>query len=51
MPPTNSADEIELLIRSRYSLIVLDTIELEHAETMVKAIAARLSLHYYRWTR
>ena len=49
--PTDPAADIELLIRSRYALIVLDTVELEQAESLVKAIAARLSLHYYRWTR
>ena len=51
MPVNDHGADIELLIRSRYSLIVLDTIELEQAEAIVKSIAARLSLHYYRWTR
>ena len=49
--PVEPGADIELLIRSRYSLIVLDTIELEQAEFIVKQIASRLSLHFYRWTR
>jgi hypothetical protein len=52
MPPsTEPGADIELLIRSRYTLIILDTVELEQAESIVKQIAARLSLHFYRWTR
>src|SRR5687768_7787526 len=43
--------DIELLIRSRYSLIVLDTVESEQAEQLVKHIASRLSLHFFQWSR
>ena len=42
---------LELLVRARYSLIVLDTIEPELAERMIRQIASNLSLHYYTWTR
>ena len=45
------AEELELLIRSRYGLIVLDTAEEDRAEAMLKQISSRLSLHYYSWTR
>lgn len=42
---------LELLVRARYALIVLDTVEPELAERMVRQIASNLSLHYYTWTR
>ena len=44
-------DEIDLLIRSRYGLIVLDTVEEERAEELLKLTASKLSLHFYSWTR
>ena len=49
MPDTLS--RLELLVRSRYALIVLDTVEPELAERTVRQIASNLSLHYYAWTR
>ena len=49
--PTNHLAEIELLVRSRYALIVLDAQEAEQAEQVARQIAARLSLHYFLWTR
>lgn len=42
---------LELLVRARYALIVLDTIEPELAERTVRQIASNLSLHYFAWTR
>jgi ATPase family protein associated with various cellular activities (AAA) len=42
---------LELLVRARYALIVLETIEPELAERMVRQIASDLQLHYYSWTR
>ena len=42
---------LELLIRARYALIVIETIEPEMAEQMVRRVASDLSLHYYGWTR
>jgi hypothetical protein len=42
---------LELLVRARYALIVLETIEPELAEQMVRHIASDLQLHYYSWTR
>ena len=44
-------DEIELLVRSNYGLIVLDTVEEERAEAVLKRVASDLSLHFYSWTR
>jgi hypothetical protein len=43
--------QLELFVRARYALIVLDTIEPELAERMVRQIASDLQLHYYSWTR
>ena len=45
------AEDLDLLIRSRYGLIVLDTLEVERAEEILKSIASSLNLHYYSWTR
>ncbi|HVD06410.1 MAG TPA: hypothetical protein VNB89_10345, partial [Gemmatimonadaceae bacterium] len=44
-------EELELLIRSRYGLIILDTVEDDRAEVMLRQIASQLSLHYYSWSR
>ena len=43
--------ELELLIRSRYGLIVLETLEEDRVESILKQIASSLSLHYYSWSR
>ena len=43
--------EFELLIRAHYALIVIETVEPERAEELVREAAARLNLHYYYWTR
>ncbi|HVE80178.1 MAG TPA: AAA family ATPase [Gemmatimonadaceae bacterium] len=51
MPYQETLDDLELLIRSRYPLLVLETEEEERVEAMLKMIASRLSLHYYSWTR
>lgn len=45
------SEELELLIRSRYGLIVLDTLEDDRAEALLRQIASQLSLHYYSWSR
>jgi MoxR-like ATPase len=44
-------DQLELLVRSRYGLIVVDTFEEERVEDLFKQIASKLHLHYYSWTR
>ena len=43
--------ELDLLIRSRYALILLDTAEPERADELLALIASRLSLPYYSWSR
>ncbi len=44
-------DEIELLVRSRYGLIVIDSWELDRADEGLRHVAAQLSLHYHGWRR
>ncbi len=49
---SNSAlQELELLIRAHYALIVVETAEPERAEELVRQAASSLNLHYYYWTR
>ena len=51
MPPTDPLEQLELLVRSRYGLIIADTLEEERVEDLFKQIASKLQLHYYSWTR
>jgi len=51
MPTDATFDELELLVRSRYALIVLDTVEIERAEQGLALAAARLNLLYFSWSR
>jgi len=44
-------ENLELLVRSRYGLVILDTLEEERVEELFKQIASKLQLHYYSWTR
>ena len=44
-------DELELLVRARYALIVLDTFEEGRAEEALRHVASRLSLHFFAWSR
>jgi len=43
--------ELELLIRSKHTLIFLDTVEPDRADELLAVIAARLSLLHFSWTR
>jgi len=43
--------ELELLIRSKYALLLLDTAEPERADELLAGIASRLSLLYFSWSR
>ena len=43
--------ELELLIRSKYALVLLDTPEPERADELLALIASRLSLPYFSWSR
>jgi hypothetical protein len=51
LPPTDLLEQLELLVRSRYGLIIADTLEEERVEDLFKQIASKLQLHYYSWTR
>ncbi|MCC6318533.1 MAG: AAA family ATPase [Gemmatimonadaceae bacterium] len=44
-------EELELLVRSRYALVVIDTWEIDRAAEAVRHVAARLSLHHHEWSR
>jgi hypothetical protein len=49
--PNEALTELELLIRAHYALIVVETVEPERAEELVRQAASELHLHYYYWTR
>src|SRR5687768_4698646 len=51
MAATDTISRLELLVRARYALIVLDTVEPERADGLVRRIASDLSLHFFGWTR
>jgi len=51
MPTDSTFDELELLVRARYALIVLDTVEVERAEQGLALAASRLNLLYFSWSR
>jgi AAA+ superfamily predicted ATPase len=55
MPPARSATDpiadIELLIKSRYGLIVVDSIEEERVETVLRLVADRMGLALFHWSR
>jgi len=42
--------DLQILIRSRYGLIHLDTIEEDRAESLLKHLADSLNLPFYTWT-
>lgn len=51
MAEKDTFDEIALLVRARYALIVLDTREYDRALEGLGRIAADLGLHLFTWTR
>jgi hypothetical protein len=51
MPLDSNFDELELLIRAKYALIVLDTVEIERAEQGLALLSSRLNLLYFSWSR
>src|SRR5689334_24724851 len=44
-------ENLDLLVRSRYGLVIVDTLEEERVEELFKQIASKLQLHYYSWAR
>ena len=51
MSVTDIVDELELLVRSRHGLIVVDTWEDERVQDALRHVASTQSLHYYVWRR
>jgi len=47
----DTATELELLIRSKYALLLLETPEPERADEMLAMIASRSNLLYFSWSR
>ena len=47
----DAAREIELLVRSRYPLIVVDTLEEDRLRELLGRTASRLDLSLFNWTR
>jgi SpoVK/Ycf46/Vps4 family AAA+-type ATPase len=51
MIANESLTDIELLIKSRYGLIHLDTVEEERAEMLLRHVSDRLTLPFFTWSR
>lgn len=49
--PGDNLRDLELLIRSHYSLIFVESPEAGRAETLLKLLAGRLGIPYFYWTR
>jgi AAA+ superfamily predicted ATPase len=49
MPSVDIVRDLELLVRSRYALIILDTIEDDRAESVMQYLAAGLGLPLFHW--
>ncbi|HUF49745.1 MAG TPA: AAA family ATPase [Longimicrobiales bacterium] len=48
---TEALADLELLIKSRYGLIHLDTIEYERAEVVLRHLSDQLTLPFFTWSR
>src|SRR4051812_42046258 len=44
-------DDLCLLVRARYPIVVLETMETGRAESLARQAASQLSMHYQIWTR
>ena len=44
-------DELDVLLRTRYGLVHIDTAEDERAETLLRHAAARRGLPFFVWSR
>ncbi len=51
MPLESLVQEVELLVRSRYGLIIVDSLEDERLSEILRLVASRLSLPYNEWRR
>jgi hypothetical protein len=43
--------DLELLLRSRYGLIIIDSAEYERVETLTRVVADRLRIPFFSWSR
>src|SRR5262249_10116085 len=50
MPARDPLEDLQLLIKSRYSIIVLETEEADRVEALLHALAARLRLPFFSWS-
>ena len=50
MPEVNVLREIEILIRSQYGLVIIDTNEPERAEKYIKELKNHLDTQLFIWT-
>ena len=50
MPARDPLQDLHLLIRSRYCIIVLETDEEDRAETLLRKLAVRLRVPFFSWT-
>ncbi|HVZ48611.1 MAG TPA: AAA family ATPase [Gemmatimonadaceae bacterium] len=51
MADKDTFDELSLLVRARYALIILETREYDRAIAGIERISAELGLHLYAWSR
>ena len=51
MPPNDVLTDLELLVRSRYGLIHLETEEEDRANGLLRHLADRMRLPFFTWTR
>ena len=51
MLATEALSDLELLIRSRYGLIHIDTVEEERTELLLRHLSDRLTLPFFTWSR
>jgi SpoVK/Ycf46/Vps4 family AAA+-type ATPase len=49
MPSTDIVRDLELLVRSRYALIVLDTVEDDRADSVLTYLSTTLSMPLFNW--
>jgi len=49
--PTDAIKDLELLLRSRYGLIYLDTLEEDRAGSLLQHLADQLEIPFFSWTR
>src|SRR5687768_11370391 len=50
VPPPDLLSQLEILVRSKHGVIVLDTVEEERAEALLEELAARLGMPLFTWS-